>query len=576
MMGQEIEQNGFLVRGSEDLTNISGLNWADLQVYYKFNETSGTNPSDASSNSYNGTGVNLTTGDWETSTVPYIWDGSSSGDWGTLANWQDRGRGTVPASGNDILVDTGTSNSISISDSRTVRNIVITNGASLDLQSSANLTATGTTEVSGAESLVLHSDETETANFIDNGIAYRNSGTAKVERFLKANNDGVYLQGYHYISTPVNNPTIFSDMTDLYYYDEASLSWIHHTNFTNFTNSVGYAIRYTADITKEFIGELNTGNQSVAVVYNDNVSSSFDHFNLVGNPYPSSISADDVVDNNNTVINPTVYFWNGIDYSTYNTSLDAGTAGSHGATPDGQIAIGQAFYIDAQSGGGTLNFTNSMRGTDSNIFFKKENYPYARVALRGENTKSEVLLTGHRASSFEDDAYDTKHVPGYGKLSLTALLNGLSYDIQSVPEIEGHTFDLQIDAAIAQEIQFDLINAEGLNGKQVYIEDKEEGKIVNIREEMYNTYVTSGTHSDRFKLRITSEKSATTMWIHNGQIRLFSDEEIPTSARLIALDGKTVASTTDMQFHNWNRITAGVYLLEVTTNKTKHIQKIIK
>ena len=298
MMGQEIQQNGTAVQGAEDLTNVSGLNWADLQLYFKFNETSGTSPQDSSSNGNNGTGVNVTASNWESSDSPYVWKGGTSSSWATLANWEDRGRGTVPGSSDNIVIDGAATNDLTITDARAANNMAIASGGVINLDPAASLTLTGAAEINGAEALILNSDATQTANFIDNGISYKNSGTIKVERYLPANNSGVYLQGYHYISSPVNNHAKFNDMTDLYSYDEPTLAWVHHSNFSNFTNADGYAIRYTTDITKDFIGETNTGSQAIAVVYNDDLGSSFDHFNLIGNPYPSSISSDDIVDNN--------------------------------------------------------------------------------------------------------------------------------------------------------------------------------------------------------------------------------------------------------------------------------------
>lgn len=452
----------------------------------------------------------------------------------------------------------------------------IANGATLTLDENVGLTVSGSTVISGAEALVLESDETGTANFVDNGVSYRNSGSVKVERFLKANNNAVNLQGYHYIGSPVDTHPKFNDMTDLYRYNEASLEWVHHSNFTNFDNGVGYAIRYLSDITKEFVGELNTGNYDVTITYNDDLGSSFDHFNLLGNPYPSSISANDVVDDNTSVVNSSVYFWNGVDYSTYNTAMSAGTAGSQGATPDGNIATGQGFYLDAKVGGGTLTFTNSMRGTDSDIFFKEVSYPQVRMILTGEAGRSDLLLTGHAASSFGVDDYDTKHFPAYGNLSLTSILEGRAYDIQSVPQIDQNTFDLQLVAQHTQQVTFAIQEMKSLDGKKVYLEDREQNRIIDLSETSYTTLVMSGTDNNRFKLRIAKEENVFFAWINNGLVETFGGEELPVEARLIGLDGKLLATTSNMQFSNWDALASGVYLLEVSTNQNKRIQKIVK
>ena len=426
------------------------------------------------------------------------------------------------------------------------------------------------------EGLILESDETGTANFVENGVKYRNDGSIKIERYLDAGS-GVYLEGYHYMSSPMDNQAKFTDMTDLYTYRESDLSWLHHADpvdgFTHFTGGMGYAIRYTADVTKEFSGTVNTGPYSTAITAS-NVGGSFTNFNLVGNPYACSISADDLVEANNTIVTTTVYFWNGIDYATYNTSLDAGTAGSLGGTPDGEIAIGQGFYVDA-SASSNLSFTNSMRTADSDTYFRKESFPLIRLMANTQEGRSDILFAAHRASTDGADDYDTKHMPGNGDLAVSSLINDFAYDIQSVPNFESKTFDIKVVSKKAEKIDFSITETRALDGMRVYLEDN--GVLTDITDVSYSTFVEEGTYTERFKLRIAKVENNFNAWVDNGLVTLSLDEnEIATEIRLIALDGKTITVSKDMRISNWSQLTNGVYLLEVNTNQGKHVQKIIK
>lgn len=457
-----------------------------------------------------------------------------------------------------------------------VSTLFVCNGHELTLAPNVCLAVDDNSYINGADGLFLESDETGTANFIENGIKYRNSGNVTIERYFDAGS-GIYLEGYHYMSSPISNQPKFTDMTDLYTYRESDLSWLHHSDpvdgFTNFTGGMGYAIRYTSDITKEFSGELNSGPYNIAITAT-NAGGGFTNFNLVGNPYSCSISADALVEANSTMVSTTVYFWNGVDYATYNTALDAGTAGSLGGTPDGNISVGQGFYVDATSSD-NLAFTNSMRTADSDTYFRKESFPFVRLMASTKEGRSDVLLAAHRASTNGVDDYDTKHMPGNGDLMVSTLINELAYDIQSVPNFESKTFDLKVVSKKSAQINFSISEMRSLDGMKVYVDDN--GVLTDISDVPYTTFVEEGTYTERFKLRIAKATDNFNAWVDNGFVQLSLEEnEIATDIRLFALDGKTIATGKDMYITNWDQLTNGVYLLEVNTNHGKHVQKIIK
>lgn len=560
---------------SFDITNVD-LTGKDsgspLQVFVD-NDSDFSSPTEIydlsiSGNTATATGVNFSDNDYFTlvyGTIGYNADGFYGGS----------GAGAMPDETDDEKMFVVSANA-SLSANAQVSTLFICGGYDLTLETNVCLTVDDDAYVNTVEGLILESDATGTANFVENGIKYRNSGSVKVKRYFDAGS-GVYLEGYHYMSSPINNQPKFTDMTDLYTYRESDLSWLHHADgtdgFTNFAGGTGYAIRYTTDVTKEFIGEVHSGEYIIAITSTD-MGGSFEHFNLAGNPYSCSISADAVVENNSSIVNTTVYFWNGVDYATYNTSLDAGTAGSLGATPDGNIAVGQGFYVDA-SASGDLSFTNSMRTTDSDIFFRKESFPQLRLTASGAEGRADILIAEHKASSYGTDDFDTKHLPGNGKLSVTSMINAMPYDIQSVPNFESKTFDLQVVAQTAETVSFAISEMKNLKGMTVYLEDH--GKLIDISNQVYTTYVEEGTDMDRFKLRIAKTEDNFNAWIDNGLLTLtLAEQEIVSEIRLIALDGKTAAQSRDMRFENWDQLASGVYLLEVNTNLAKHVQKIIK
>ena len=559
----------------EGMNTQAGGSETNLVLYYDFDGTGSSVTDRAMSH----TGTIAGTEDRSTSDLYTNWNtGNGSTDWSNASNWDNgvpgsssSGLAKIPSGGTQPVITTAV----------TGRSLQIENGATLQIDPDAALTLSGSVEVNGASGLRLESDATSTGNFLDGGgISYKNSGSVSVERYMDSGS-GVYLEGYHYISSPISSHATFGDMSELYAYRESDLTWLHHTDvtdgFSTFSNAIGYAIRYATDVTKTYTGSLNTGDFTVAVTSTNHGGNVFEHFNLLGNPYGASISADALVDNNSSVLNATVYFWNGVDYGTYNTSLDAGTAGSLGVAPDGNIAVGQGFYVDASTSG-NVTFTNSMRGTDSNIFFRKESYPSLRLRATNAEGKSDLLLTGHRASSFEADEYDSFHLPGNGALNFTTHIDGKSYDIESVPNITARSFELEVAAAASGLVRFEMVEQTDLDEMSYLLEDKATQKITDLAVHSYEAMVSTEENSGRFLLRIVPKhNSALQMWVHNGEISAVLDaEETIETVRLLGLDGKEVFSGNSTQISNWDQLAGGVYLLQLETNQRTEVQKVIR
>lgn len=466
-----------------------------------------------------------------------------------------------------------TNGSPTLSTDVTTRYLSIQDGASLTIDPNVTITVSEETIINGAGALILKSDATGTANFIDNGFVYDYAGSATVERYI--DDMDLSFPSYHYISSPINNHPKFTDMLDLYGYSEASLEWIHANSFTNFTNMSGYAIRYETTTTKSFTGEFNTGDQSLAVTTTSNGGSEFEGKNLLGNPYPSAISADSLIDHNDHLLNPTLYFWNGLDYSIYNTAINSGTAGALGATPDGHIAVGQAFFVDAHTTG-TVSLNNSMRTQDSNLFFKKKSTPQLRLMVHSSNGRSECLLNEHKASTFGNDQYDSEHLVGNANVNVSVWQGGRAYDIQSIPEITNSTFDLQVSTETAQELNFSLKDLVALDGYRILLEDRENGVLTDLSETTYATYLASGIENNRFKLRIVKKEQPVYAYVNNGRLVIYGETAQTPEARLISIDGKQVATSVDMQFQNWDRLAEGIYLLEIILENNRFTQKIMK
>jgi hypothetical protein len=251
-----------------------------------------------------------------------LWKGGGSADWNTASNWIP---GAVPSCSlaiNAEIPNGATPYPVISNTGNYADNLTIQSGATLTVNPGKDLTVCGCTEMNGSNALILKSDNTGTASFIDNGIS--GTGTAKMERYLSQN-------AWHYTCSPITT-TQTNPLQSLYvmYYNEAE----HHFHYIIALDStlnqsmLGYGIWSDgSNATVNFSGTLNTGNQSIAVSRTWNLAGwypdyipAYDGWNLVGNPYPSAVDLS-LLTGSWTSVEATAWFWNpvGGNFKVYPT-----------------------------------------------------------------------------------------------------------------------------------------------------------------------------------------------------------------------------------------------------------------
>jgi hypothetical protein len=450
--------------------------------------------------------------------------------------------------------------------------LTIKASASLTLDAATNtaLKVNGRTSLYNTEALVVDASATGKAEFIDNGlISYYNGASIKNNLYLTG---AAAYSAYHYISSPINNSSISFTADDLYGYDEVNLNWIHQSNFTQFDNAKGYAYRHDSNQTRSFTGGTNTGTIEVAVTATDHSGNAFEHLNLLGNPYPSSINATSFI-NGNSNLTPNVHFWNGSDYVSYNTNLGSGTGDSF----NGNIAPGQGFFIET-SIAQNVQFTNSMRNSLSDLYYKKAAFPQVKLSVSGLHSQaSELLLAQKEDASIHVDNYDSKRIPGAVGLSLNTIMEDQLYAIQTVPQLNNNSYPLSLQSPEDGQIHFNLSLIENIN-EAVYLIDKWEGKKINLKEETYDTYISKGKEDNRFVLRIENEMNADKaldFFLVNGEIIATSPMQVE-AVKVYNIEGKLLLHSTNNYIQSWEQLASGVYVIEVITPENSFRRKHTK
>lgn len=427
------------------------------------------------------------------------------------------------------------------------RNVIVDSGYYFEIQS--NLTNNGTLTIANNGSLVQIND---TATDIGT-ISYQRTAT------------GVRGYDYVYWSSPVAGQsvnTLYSTPSEGFIYKWNPLasninspvsSGIWQSASGTMDVGSGYIVRgsnvYSMPATNlpgVFTGTVNNGVIPVTISRGNNTTASTtgpgngvtvtnydDNWNLVGNPYPSSINAIDFL-NYNSSIQGFVYLWThgnapaaignpfygsylynytNTDYITYNAM-----GGSSGPSVfNGYIAGGQGFFVmmnDGATGSGTVNFKNSLRNKGYS------NSQFYRTSQTGEDQKHRIwldLVNAENATSRTLIGYAPEATTGLDRLYDAVKNTANEFNIYSVVEnqtlvIQGRAFPFDssdlvpIGVRIMQPGDYKIaIGAvDGLfsdASQTIYIEDKLLGTISDLRENPYSFTANAGIINDRFVLR---------------------------------------------------------------------------
>lgn len=446
-----------------------------------------------------------------------VWNGSS---WSPAqsSNRSIEFQGNYTSSGNlNACSCTVTSGNVTISSSNSLNLLdeIKVNGGSITFESDANLLQTN---------------------------SVTNTGNITVKRKAK-----MKRLDYTYWSSPVSGQNLknFSSSTldsRFYVYNEGNdyfdgvFSYSSYPGFTvanafplknkttyNFETAKGYAIRapnnystseQTVDWT--FTGVPNNGSQSIAVTNSRN------GYNLVGNPYPSSIRFSSLKTLNGSLLNYPVYFWNnsyanppqqqGSSYTQENYAIltaSGGVKSTNGTQkPSDTISVGQGFIV-AVNANANLVFNNSIRLAEKGQFFnmRKANSEVNRFWINFKtpaNNNNEILIAYiEGATNDYDKDYDA---------TLFTNTSDKIYSIQNDKElaIQGRSPNFTATDKVSLGVAFfelgnyeiSIAQVEGIfNGSQaIYLRDKVQNTTVNLSEGSYQFFANAGETKDRFEI----------------------------------------------------------------------------
>jgi len=475
----------------------------------------------------------------------YVSNSISTGSWAVTTNWS---LGVVPNAYHNVTVTSGSTAEIGAD--AVCNSLTIANGGQLTLDAGKTLTDNGNFTIASGGSFIQ-----------DGTLAV--AGTTTVKRDIAANE-------WHLISAPISDA--LSGMFVGKYLQTHTESTNEYTDIipldVPLTPMKGYALWGDATgFTATYTGTLNNGSQSYATSY----TAGDKGWNLVGNPYPSSIDWEASGWTKEGVNNATYVH---VNASTWASFVDG--AGDNGGSQF--IAPGQGFFVQATASG-TLGMDNSVRTHSAAPFFKSTVSNLVRLQVSGNGYADEaVIRILSEATSEFDGNYDA--VKLYGDVAEAAQIYTLGSSplaINALPETNSVPVGIHAGASGTYTIAATEVN----DIQAITLKDNQTGISTNLLVNSYSFSFTPGENEQRFTLYFSplsiNEVENPLASIYSNQNTLYVDLKSLSKGDIYVynLAGQLVTSASANQGMNMIRLTnTGNYIVKVITPKTTLVKKV--
>ena len=459
----------------------------------------------------------------------------------------------------------------------------------------------------GREAILIVSDETGSGSIIhvsnDVVASYNYSNTHKTQ------------EPWNTISIPLMNQTpdhqVINGMA--YSWNEPGQTWISVNDGTNNpdTNTpqgtdncleagIGYLVGASAEsgsTTSMLSGILTAGEFSFELSHLGKADDSFAGFNLIGNPYPSSIDwKEDTgwegrsnLDSKGPSQGVSFWSWNPQtgNYGAYNNNSRYETGTNHVSR---YISPMQAFWVKAEKHGTSFSVNNNARiHYSENSTEKETDYPTAGIRLLVDNytnTYSDELLLefGHPSTGGAEKIFSMlPDAPSfYSKLDDDQMSILFLQQTMNYPKIDVG-FMAGIDAV-------HTITAQSIQGitEDVFLLDKQTGHRHNLsQQKSYHFSASVNDDPDRFEIHFGEDLQTSVMekdmdtpeiYYTAGQLNIYNPWTTLAEVQVYNMAGACVAEFTTAAFasdQNAFHGKSGVYVVTMTTQDQQFATRVM-
>lgn len=470
----------------------------------------------------------------------------------------------------------------SITENLNVCSCTVTNGYTLTIPENKTITIQEGVTVENTGNLIVENN----GSLVQVNDNTTNSGSIKVQRTTAP----VKRYDFTYWSSPVGSGFTLNNLSpntlgDKYYSYNPVSGWVIHYNGNQAMEAgKGYLVRAPQEYdinnpvvyNATFVGKPNNGIITQPIVANAS--------NLIGNPYPSAISADAIYSANSGVIDGTFYFWthntlpstansgsatynySSDDYASYNGvgGVKTKSAVTGGQTPTGNIASGQSFFIAGKTSG-NVTFSNSMRvkAGNNSQFFKTSNTTQSeqepatieknRLWLNISNEAGDFneTLIGYvsNATNGLDQAFDGVNLSS-GTTTLYSIIdtNNLVIQGRALPFTNTDVVPLGMKISTAGQYTINMDQFDGLfTSQNIYLFDSVTNTTHDLKASDYVFNSEIGTFNSRFEIRYVNgtELGIDTPIVTNNDVIVYkSGNQIAVKATNFTIDNIQVYDLT--------------------------------